>query len=215
MGGFRNFIFCTRHKMFDVRHYMLAGCIAMTAVMVLVSQTSLQARVIDPGARLASLSSGEKHFVPAHKVKISGTGNIAGMSTIIPLDFKLGSVWKEKNKKAVRLTSLAALQQERTMPKFSPKERVSCSVEAARAAANGDTSKISPCITALLSGDEDALVNLPEKMSAFFIETMNSEKSGEEMANVMINSMMKMMEAITGGVKGSDETPEKTASTAP
>lgn len=209
MGGFKNFIFCTRHSMFDVRHYMLAGCVVMTMVLLLVSQTSLQARVIDPEARFAALSSG---------APVSGKAQAAGKTEKDQGAVEIPSGFSLRKFTAVpvlpqdlKLTRLASLKAEETALKFSPKARKSCSLEAARAAANGDTSKISPCMTALLSGDMEDLVTLPEKMSAFFINTMNSDISDEKKANVFINSMMEMMNTFAGDK--SEKTPEKTAAT--
>ena len=198
--------------MFDVRHFMLAGGVVMTALLVIVSQSSLQARILAPGAGFArdsgqaSRTAGTAAIsLPAEKPAAARAAALPG----IPDGFNLTILGNGKASGGDRnLTRLASLGIGAPVTQFSPRARKSCSLEAARAAANGDTSKISPCIEALLSGDEDAIVNLPAKMGAFFIEAMNGPNAAEDMPNIMINSMMKMMEAISA----SSDTPEKTAS---
>ena len=209
---FRNFLFCTRHGMFDVRHFMLVGCMLMTGLLVLVSQSDLQARVLDPGAGLAGLANRGLHPVRTARIPLPARKTVPAKTAALPTipdGFNLTILGDRKaDGQSANLTRLASLRMNAPVTQFSPKARKSCSLEAARAAARGDTSKISPCIEALLSGDADAIVNLPEKMGAFFIEAMNDPNAAENMPNIMINSMMRMMEAMTG----SSSTDEKTAS---
>lgn len=230
-AALEKFITLARQGVFDVRHYMAAGYGLMAIVLVLVSQTNLQARVIDPDADFARMTDSRTAQSKTATLKTEGlkTAKTSASTdassdhgrtktatlTSVPKDFKLSLLAPKVTKDTPKLTRLASIGANAPIIEYSPKDRTSCSLEAARAAANGDTSKISPCIKALLSGDEDALVDLPTKMSSFFIETMNSDAPPEEMGKIMINSMMAMMEAMSNGVKGSDDpAPEKTA-TAP
>ncbi len=195
--GLKNIVFCAKNGMFDVRHYMIAGCSVMTLTLLLISQTSLQARAINPGVQFAQKSS------QTSVTQVITPQKTSSLVTAIPTDFKMNfkNAATLKQERGEKFTRLASLQTGTPVLKFSPKDRKSCSLDAARAAANGDSSGVSSCLDALLSGDHESLVTMPEKMGAFFIETMNSDIPGDQKAQIFVNSMMQMMERMTGGAE--------------
>lgn len=201
----KNFIFCTREGLFDCRHLMCLGFMVMAVSILFVANSEIQARTLSEGELLARQVKQNKNrlvSLPGITVSEKSGSEKSGIfqpdnmeASFVSLAEKLGL--KEQK---VSLTRIAAVKEApRQSPYLEAGDRVSCSVEAVRAAAKGgDTRLISPCVTALLSGEEDAFVNLPEKMSAFFIETANDPEKRKNMPLIFVNSMMAMMEAVTG-----------------
>jgi len=202
--GLKNIVFCAKNGLFDVRHYMIAGTGVMALTLILISQTSLQARVVGgdvaalntAGLKIAGLRTENTTLKTQKTQKIQKTGfSVAAIPHDFKMNFKNAKTLKQEQ--GANLTRLASLQDGSRDFKFSPKNRKSCSLEGARAAANGDPSKMGSCIDAFLSGDPDELVKMPEKMSAFFIEAMNDPNAAENFPKLMMNSMMQMMEAMS------------------
>ncbi len=199
--GLYSFVLSACNGRFDARHLIVSGSCVMTAVCLFASSGPLKAKSIDTGvemvvsAQACATTTTAQIIMPEAKpaIKVS-SAEFENVQSSYKLSILKGFDMEPAN---TQLTRLSDLELDAAVDEFSPQHKESCSIDAAKAAAQGDTSKISPCITALLSGDDSQMADMPRKMADFFIETMNDPNRAENAPAKMINSMMAMMEAMT------------------
>jgi hypothetical protein len=209
--SFYGFVLSACNGRFDARHLMVAGSCVMTAVLFSSSVEGIKATSNEPLGQYARTATVTLPLVkPVKTVTVAAIDQSYSPAFVKTPELTLFN--SRKLSKETPLTRVSELKAEASLIENSIKGRESCSAEAARAAARGDTSKISPCIADLLSGDEERIKNMPVNMAKFFIETMSDPNAAENAPQIFINSMMAMMEAM-GSASESAETPKDTAST--
>ncbi len=207
--SFYSFVLSACNGRFDARHVMVAGGCALAAISFSTSLEGLKAKTVAASGVTAQIAMVDLPLVKPDTVSY----HLAALDTktmpVFAANTPLTLFNARKVSEAAPLTRVSDLKINASLIEDSVKDKKSCSADAAHAAANGDTSKISPCIADLLSGDEEKIKNMPANMAKFFIETMSDPNAAENAPQIMINSMMAMMEAMSS----QSTTPKETSST--